>query len=104
MAFRPIRIIDAGHKHFAILERALDYEKASAVGDPGLVPDFSGSVVDAETFAVGTLCVLIVFVQDTAIENTGDLRASDWGLFILIGVMRCALSLNADQLGASDRN
>jgi len=49
------------------------------VGDPGLMPDFSGGVVDAEALAVGAGCVLVVFVYDAAIENARDFGAGDWG-------------------------
>jgi hypothetical protein len=47
------------------------------------MPNFSGSVVNAEALAVGAFCVLIVFVQDAAIENAGDLRTGDWGLKVI---------------------
>jgi len=49
------------------------------VSDPGLVPNFSGGVVNAEALAMGTFCVLIIFVYYASIENARDFGARDRG-------------------------
>lgn len=66
------REIGAGEDHCAGFEAAFDDEELAAIGDPALVPDFFGGVVEAEALAFVAVGALVVFVNDTAFEDAID--------------------------------
>jgi len=54
------------------LQVAFNDEKLAAIGDPGLMPDFSRSIENAEALSFVAVEALIVFVNDAPIENAVD--------------------------------
>ena len=71
--------IGTGKDHFAGFELAFDDEQFAAIGDPGLMPEFSGGVVDAEALAFVAVRALVVFAEDTTFQNAiyADMRVFD---------------------------
>jgi hypothetical protein len=47
----------------------LERQQVPAIRNPGLVPDFSGRIVNAEALAFQTAWVFIHLVQDTIVES-----------------------------------